>query len=67
MGTGLRRQVNDSLGNTKIDVYQFNGASSTDRPDAKYEASLSSNVQQQKTNKEVFREPSRSVLCIDKG
>ena len=55
MGTGLRRQVNDSLGNTKIDVYQFNGASSTDRPDAKYEASLSSNVQQQKTNKEVFR------------
>ena len=55
MGTGLRRQVNDALSDTKIDVYQFNGGSGVDSPDARYEASMSSNVQQQKTNKEVFR------------
>lgn len=55
MGTGLRRQVNESLDSTSIDVYQFNGGSSVDRPEERYESSISSNIHKEKTNKEVFR------------
>lgn len=55
MGTGLRKQVNDSLGGTKIEVFQFNGADNPDFPDAIYEPVNADNVSHQKTNKEVFR------------
>jgi len=55
MGAGLKRQANTNLDGTHVDVYQFNGASSPDMADAIYQPAIGENSQQQKTNKEVFR------------
>ena len=55
MGAGLKRQANTNLDGTKIDVYQFNGASSPDMADSIYAPAIGDNSQQQKTNKEVFK------------
>lgn len=55
MGTGLRKQVNDSLAHTKMQVFQFNGASNPDFPDSIYEPVNAENVSGQKTNAEVYK------------
>lgn len=55
MGAGLKRQANEGLESKRVSVFQFNGASSPDMPDAIYEPALSDNIQLQKTNKEIFR------------
>ena len=55
MGTGLKRQVNDSLQGKKISVYMFNGASGVDNPLAIYQPALGENIQKQKINKEVVK------------
>lgn len=55
MGTGLKRQVNDSLSGKRVEAFQFNGAESPDYPDSIYEPAIGENVQQQKTNKQVFK------------
>lgn len=55
MGTGLKRQVNEALQGTKIHVSLFNGAESPDRPDAIYQPSVAANINDQKTNKQVFK------------
>lgn len=55
MGTGLKRQVNDSLAGKRIEAYQFNGGESPDFSDAIYEPAMAENIQQQKTNKQVFK------------
>lgn len=55
MGTGLKRQVNDALDGKRISVHQFNGAEGCDMPAAIYEPAMGENVQQQKTNGQVFK------------
>ena len=55
MGTGLKKQVNDSLQGKKIETFMFNGASTSDDPDTIYQPALGENVQQEKTNKEMFK------------
>ena len=55
MGVTLKRDVNAALGNKKINVHQFNGASKVDHPKTIYESSGASNIIQQKTWQEVCR------------
>lgn len=55
MGTGLKKQVNDSLSGKRIDTFMFNGASTADKADAIYQPAMGENIQGQKTNKEMFK------------
>ncbi len=55
MGTGLKRQVNESLQGKRIEAFQFNGAESPDRPKSIYEPAYGDNIQRQKSNDQVFR------------
>lgn len=55
MGTGLKRQVNESLNGKRIEVFMFNGASTADMADAIYQPAMGENIQAQKTNKEMFK------------
>lgn len=52
MGVALRRQVNDSLKDKRIEIDMFRGAVEPDLPDAIYE---SGNDRNQKTNKQTFK------------
>ena len=55
LGLTLKRDVNTALDGKKIEVFQFNGQSSVDSPDGIYEPSGASNIQQEKTNKEICK------------
>ena len=55
MGTGLKRQANDSFKGKHCSVYQFNGASTPDMPESIYQPAMSANIQQEKRNKEIYR------------
>lgn len=55
MGVSLKRDVDNALAGKKITAYQFNGASGVDIPDAVHEPSGASNVQREKTNKEICK------------
>lgn len=55
MGVTLKRDVNAALGDKKVSVHQFNGASAVDNPDGIYESSGASNIVMEKTWKEVCK------------
>jgi phage terminase large subunit len=55
MGTGLKKQVNDSLQGKKMEIFMFNGASGVDDPDSIYQPALGENIQNEKNNKEMFK------------
>ena len=55
MGVALKRDVNDALKGKKMQVHQFNGASSVDRPKLIYEPSGASGASKEKTNEEVCK------------
>ena len=51
MGIGLRRQINQALGQKKMDIVMFNGGAGVDRPDEIYEHGEFKG----KTNKEAIK------------
>lgn len=55
MGVTLKRDVNNALGEKRVGVYQFNGASGVDMPDSIHEPSGAQNMQKEKKNKEVCK------------
>lgn len=55
MGVGLNRQISKAFDGKHTIVSMFKGSESPDFPDAIYQPAESSEVQGQKTNKEVFR------------
>ena len=54
MGASLKRQVVDSLGDTKIEIRMFKGSESPDNPDAIYEPDERLFRSQGRTNRETF-------------
>ena len=55
LGASLRKDVNTTLENTNIEVHQFSGQGSVDKPNAIYQPSGADNIKKQKTIKEVCR------------
>ncbi len=55
LGISLKRQVSKSFDGTKVEWALFNGAEAVDRPDEYYDGDYTGNVDQRKTNKQVFK------------
>ena len=55
LGAALNEQVSTSLSEKGITIAQFKGSESPDNPDAVYQPAMKAAVQDQKTNKQVFR------------
>lgn len=53
VGAGLKRQIDDALGDKKIDVYMFNGQARIDRPDAIYQPTHGTTIRA-RTNAQMF-------------
>lgn len=55
LGVSLSRQVDQSLDGKRITPVMFKGSESVDFPDSIYEPSLKTEMQGQKTNKDIFK------------
>ena len=68
MGTGLKRDVDRLLQNTRTDYHLFNGAETSDNPDAIYQPVDSNDPSKRRTNRETFvnRRASRYYALADR-
>ena len=68
MGTGLKREVDRLLKNTRTEYHLFNGSETADNPDAIYQPVESSDKTKNRTNKETFanRRASRYFSLADR-